>query len=161
MLIALLQFFTKEYNKDATNDFKQLARFACSACLITSLFALIYVFVSLLIGFKPGIYVMLFDTIALLGLALLFKTKTNLNLISNLYIIFCFLPVLLCSFFSGGIDSPVTPWFIIVPMTASLMMNKKIIKYKTDMDKSVILENLEERRFIRNTDESNFINLDD
>ncbi|MAP01367.1 MAG: hypothetical protein CMD01_00920 [Flavobacteriales bacterium] len=127
MLIALLQFFTKQYNKDATNDFKQQARFACSACLITSLFALLYVIVSLLIGFKHGVYVMTLDTIALLGLSLLFKTKTDLKLISNLYIIFCFLPVLFCSYFSGGIDSPVTPWFIIVPMTASLMMNKKIV----------------------------------
>ena len=31
MLIALLQFFTKEYNKEATNDFKQLARWTALA----------------------------------------------------------------------------------------------------------------------------------
>lgn len=36
-------------------------------------------------------------------------------------------------------------------------MSKKLIKYKTDMDKSVILENLEERRFIRCPDEGKIL----
>ena len=127
MLISLLQFFTKKYNKDAENDFKQQVRFACSTCLITSVFALIYVLVSLAIGFTPGIYIMLVDTILLFCLALLFKTKINLKIITNLYVVFCFFPVALCSYYSGGIDSPVTPWLILVPMTASLLVNKVML----------------------------------
>ena len=127
MLISLLQFFTKSYNTNADNDVKQQVRFACSACLITSVFAFAYVLISYAIDFKPGIYVMIVDTILLLALAFLFKAKMNLKIISNLYVLFCFLAVLLCSYYSGGIDSPVTPWLILAPMVASLMVNKLVV----------------------------------
>jgi len=123
----LINNFTKGYFSNEDDDYQQQVKFAFTACIITCIFSFLYVVVSILIGFTPGIYMMSASTLLFLILVLLFKTKIRLSIISNLYVCFCFMSIFTCSYFSGGIDSAVTPWLVLVPMTASLLVSKIIV----------------------------------
>ena len=123
----LINNFTKGYFSNEDDDYQQQVKFTFTACVITCIFSLLYVFISILIGFTPGIYMMSAATVLFLVLLLLFKTKIHLAIISNLYVCFSFLSIFTCSYFSGGIDSAVTPWLVLVPMTASLLVSKFIV----------------------------------
>jgi diguanylate cyclase (GGDEF)-like protein len=60
---------------------------------------------------------------ALLWLGLfLFRATGQYRLNAHLYVANCtFVAILGCSFFSGGLGSPVTPWFTLVPVAAVLL----------------------------------------
>jgi signal transduction histidine kinase/CheY-like chemotaxis protein len=90
--------------------------------LITTLFALLYVAVSAWIGFSYGIQLMLLNFVLLwLGL-FLFRATGMFRLGAHLYLANAtFVAILGCSFFTGGLDSPVTPWFTLVPVAAVLL----------------------------------------
>ncbi len=66
---------------------------------------------------------MLFDFVLLWALLFLFRSTGRYRLSANLYIATCtFVAVLGCSFFTGGNQSPVLPWFALVPITAVLLL---------------------------------------
>jgi len=90
--------------------------------LITTVFALLYVGVSAWIGFSYGIWLMLLNFVLLwLGL-FLFRAKGLFRLSAHFYVANCtFVAIMGCSFFSGGLESPVTPWFTLVPVAAVLL----------------------------------------
>ncbi len=102
------------------NKTKLLANFI----KLTTVFSLFYVGVSWMIGFQPGIIVMSCNTLLfLLNLALYTTEKVNFRVSANLYIANCmFVAIMLCSFFSGGIFSPVLPWFILIPTISLLLL---------------------------------------
>lgn len=93
-----------------------------SVVLITTAFALLYVTVSAWIGYNYGIRLMLLNFVLLwLGL-FLFRSTGLFRLSAHLYLANCtFVAILGCSFFSGGLYSPVTPWFTLVPVAAVLL----------------------------------------
>ena len=92
-------------------------------CLINSVFSLLYVFTSLAIGFAMGALLMC-TGIAFLFVALFYfratgKLRTSVNwYMANVV----FVAVMGCSFFSGGLDSPVLPWFTLIPVVAVLLL---------------------------------------
>lgn len=91
---------------------------------ITSFFSLFYVTVSYLIGFYMGIYVMFGNFLFFALLLLLFmKRQWGYRLIANLYILNCILAILMCSYFSGGVNSPVLPWFVLIPVCSLLLLS--------------------------------------
>lgn len=92
--------------------------------LITSAFSLLYVSVSAWIGFYYGVDLMLLNFVVLwLGL-LLFRSTGLFRLSAHLYLANCtFVAVFGCSFYSGGLYSPVTPWFTLVPVAAVLLLD--------------------------------------
>lgn len=91
--------------------------------LITFLFALLYVAVSQAIGFQVGVALMLACAVLLLATLAVFRSFGQYRLCANLYLANCFfVAVLGCSFFSGGIHSMVTPWFVLVPVTSVLLL---------------------------------------
>jgi diguanylate cyclase (GGDEF)-like protein len=94
-----------------------------SVGLITTAFALLYVAVSAWVGFSYGIWLMLLNFVLLwLGL-FLFRSTGWLRLSAHLYLVNCtFVAILGSSFFSGGLYSPVTPWFILIPVAAVLLL---------------------------------------
>ncbi len=92
-------------------------------CLITTLFALLYVATSLAIGFTIGVVLMLLDFVLLWAILFWFRSTGRFRACANVYIFTCaFVAVLGCSFFTGGNHSPVLPWFTLIPVTAVLLL---------------------------------------
>ncbi|QTN27544.1 response regulator [Rhodoferax sp. AJA081-3] len=86
-------------------------------------FAICYVAVSWAISFQPGIYVMaLLDVILLVNLVFI-HTTGNYTVAANIYLFAnCFVGILGCTYFSGGLFSPVISWFATGPVTATLLL---------------------------------------
>jgi two-component system sensor histidine kinase/response regulator len=106
-------------------DERQLSsdRLLISTCLITSLFSLLYVGVSLIIGFQVGVWLMLSCFILLYVILLRFRATGRYGLCANLYLACCcIVAVLGCSTFSGGLHSMVFPWFALIPVTGVLLL---------------------------------------
>ena len=92
-------------------------------CLITSIFSLLYVCVSLVIGFGIGVVLMLTCFVLLFAILLFFRSSGLFRLNANLYLACCFFVAILgCSFFSGGLHSMVFPWFALIPITGVLLL---------------------------------------
>jgi len=97
-------------------------RLLVSICLITSLFSLLYVGVSAIIGYAVGVWLMLGCFVLLYAILLLFHVTGRYRVCVNLYLASCCLVAVLgCSAFSGGLHSMVFPWFALIP-TASVLM---------------------------------------
>lgn len=91
--------------------------------LITTLFSMLYVVVSAWIGFSQGIWLMLLDFVFLWLILFLFRNTGRFRLSANLYLANAtFVAILGCSFFSGGLYSPVTPWFTMIPVVSVLLL---------------------------------------
>jgi len=125
MLCFLNRFVNPFIPHPAYPDERKLSahRLLISTCLITSLFSLLYVGVSLGIGFRVGVWLML-SCFALLYLILfLFRATGRYRLCANLYLASCCLVAVLgCSLFSGGVRSMVFPWFALIPVTGVLLL---------------------------------------
>lgn len=109
----------------AEADERQLSsdRLLISTCLITSLFSLLYVGISLVIGFQVGVWLMLSCFILLYAILFLFRATDRYSLCANLYLATCcIVAVLGCSLFSGGLHSMVFPWFALIPVTGVLLL---------------------------------------
>ncbi len=91
---------------------------------ITSLFSVFYILISLLIGFIPGVIAMSTNFILFfVTLRLLSKKVLSYHLAAHFYITNCtFVAILMSSFFSGGLFSPVLPWFILIPIISLLLL---------------------------------------
>ena len=106
------------------DEYQQSAnRLLVNICLITSVFSLLYVCVSLVIGFVIGVILMLACFVLLFAILLFFRSRGSFRLNANLYLACCFFVAILgCSFFSGGLHSMVFPWFALVPITGVLLL---------------------------------------
>ncbi len=110
-------------------DERQLSanRLLVYICLITSIFALLYTSVSLVIGFYVGAILMLTCFVLLFVILFLFQGGGSFRLCANLYLACCcFAAVLGCSFFSGGIHSMVFPWFALIPIAGVLLFGNSL-----------------------------------
>jgi two-component system sensor histidine kinase/response regulator len=91
--------------------------------LITSAFALLYVAISHMIGFRVGVTLMLTCFALLAAILALFRVTGRFRLCANLYLANCFIVAILgCSFYTGGLHSMVLPWFSLVPLTSVLLL---------------------------------------
>jgi serine phosphatase RsbU (regulator of sigma subunit) len=115
-----------EYYKTQGDPNSRKSRLLLNFLKITSLFSLLYVLVSILIEYTPGVVSMLINFVFfVLVLALYFKEKINYSTAAHLYIFnSCFVAVFICTFFSGGILSPVLPWFTLIPVIALLLFGR-------------------------------------
>jgi serine phosphatase RsbU (regulator of sigma subunit) len=115
-------FIRSLYTKKAkrVNNLRLLNNFIS----ITAIFSIFYVLVSLLIGYKAGVIAMLINFVLfMINLKLFDKRILGYTASANFYIANCaFVAVLICSFFSGGLFSPVLPWFILVPVISLLLL---------------------------------------
>ncbi len=86
-------------------------------------YAACYAVLSWAIDFKPGVISMLSHIAIMLANLLSIKYWRNYALSANVYLVTnCIVAVLGCSYFSGGILSPVAPWFATGPITAVLIL---------------------------------------
>ena len=86
-------------------------------------FSAFYVFVSWAIDFGPGIYIMSLNGLLLLANLVYIARGGNYTVAANVYL--CtntLVAVAGCTYFSGGLYSPVIPWFAFGPVTATLML---------------------------------------
>lgn len=91
--------------------------------LITAAFAIVYWATSLAIGYPIGATLMLLCFAIHIGILFVFKASGKFRLSANLYLANCtFVAVLGCSFFTGGLHSPVLPWFTLIPVAAVLLL---------------------------------------
>jgi signal transduction histidine kinase len=89
---------------------------------IVAIFSLVYSLVSVYIVFQPGVYIMAGNGLLLLVNLVYFKRTLNFALTAHLFLLSnCFVAVMGSSYFSGGLYSPVAPWFALVPVTATLL----------------------------------------
>ena len=103
------------------------SRMLVYVCLINLLFCLLYALTSLFIGFYAGAVLMTTGTALLFANLFYFRSCGRLRLSVNLYMANCvFVAILGCSFFSGGLHSPVTPWFVLVPVAAVLLLGFRL-----------------------------------
>jgi signal transduction histidine kinase/CheY-like chemotaxis protein len=87
------------------------------------LYAACYACLSWAIDFTPGVYVMLVHiSVVLLNLVCI-RRLGNYVLSANIYLVVnCLVAVLGCTYYSGGVLSPVAPWFATGPVTAILLL---------------------------------------
>lgn len=98
-------------------------RMFVSICLVNFWFCVLYALTSLAIGFVVGAILMTIGIVCLFACLFFFRATGRWRASVNLYMANCaFVAILGCSFFSGGLNSPVTPWFTLVPVAAVLLL---------------------------------------
>jgi signal transduction histidine kinase len=121
---TILRFLPKIAIGD--RDYKRRSKLITLAVIITGIFALFYVGVSWIAEYPMGIKYMLIcffgDVIAFV----LLKNKTNIYVVANLFALNGTVAILACTYYSGGIESPVFPWLVETPIILLLIAGKKI-----------------------------------
>lgn len=124
MISRIVDFFIHpHYHSDAKS--LRRARLFVRSCLLTSLFSNSYIWLSWLFEYEKAIYLMIFNVIGFLLLALLAKTKLSILLLGNLYVLVGAIAVIVLSYFSGGLWSAIFPWLIAIPVLALLVVNRR------------------------------------
>ncbi len=95
--------------------------------LIVGIFSLGYSLVSWAIGFSPGVYIMVTNALLLLVIVQVSQRASEREGVQAkathaFLFINCFVAILGCTWFSGGLLSPVIPWFCMVPIAAALLL---------------------------------------
>lgn len=93
--------------------------------ILTAFFAMGYAFLSYIIDFREGSLIMLIQSGIFFIFPILFIRGISLNIIGNTYIFIGLITEAIVVWFTGGLFSPVIPWFGSVPMAALLLVNKK------------------------------------
>ena len=109
--------------RDETNKGKLLSKFL----KITAVFAVLYVGVSYVINFYYGMVIMGINFLFhIIGLFFYKKEMLSYKAASNFYIANCCLVAILgCSYYSGGVFSPVAMWFVLIPVIALLLLDAR------------------------------------
>jgi len=110
-----------DYNVLVMNN----AKILLIGTLLTAFFGLGYAVLSYFIEFREGYVVMMIQAGIFFFFPLLFLMGVSLNFIGNLYILVGLFSEAIVVWFTGGLYSPVIPWFGSVPMAALLLVNKK------------------------------------
>ena len=112
-------------NPKPDKEYQRRKRLVEFAVIITSVFAIFYVGVSWIAGFPMGMKIMslcfLGDIIALI----LLRFGTNIYIIANFFGGIGSLCIFGCTWFSGGVYSPVFPWLVETPIVLMLIAGKK------------------------------------
>jgi signal transduction histidine kinase len=116
-------FISDQHRSDAYLLYRY--RLLLNASIFTSIFSLLYLVVSLIIEFPPGVYYMVFNVAGFLLLPFLMRTKTSIIMMGNLYVLIGTLAVVVLIYYSGGINSPIFPWLIAPPVLALLIVSRQ------------------------------------
>ncbi len=111
---------------DYFGDFFKLrkARLFVRACLLTSIFSISYVILSIIFDYEKGLYLTGFNVVGFFVLTFLQKTKLPMALLGNLYVLVGAAAVVVLTYFSGGMWSAIYPWIIAIPVLALLVVNR-------------------------------------
>lgn len=115
-------FIHPDYFEDA--KLLRRARLLVRACLLTSLFSISYVVLSITFSYDKGLYFTGFNVVGYFALPFLLRTKIVLSIIGTLYTAIGAITVLVLTWFSGGMWSAIYPWIIAIPVLALLIDGK-------------------------------------
>jgi len=107
------------------------ARLLVRACLLTSLFSISYVALSVVFSYEKGLYFTGFNVVGYFALPFLLRIKFPLSIVGNLYTTIGAITVLVLTWFSGGMWSAIYPWIIAIPVLALLIDGKTPAIYWT------------------------------
>jgi len=124
MRINLTKFFIHIAHQKSLKIQRQ-AKLLLNASLLTSLFSLNYLIISSIIDFEQGVYFMAFNVVGFLVLPFLLKTKLPLTVTGNIYVFMGTLAVVMLTYYSGGLRSPILSWLVATPTIALLIVNKR------------------------------------
>ncbi|HCW07271.1 MAG TPA: histidine kinase [Cytophagales bacterium] len=122
-LVRLADWFI---NPSYFNDSATLrkARLLVRSSLLTSLFSISYVWLSIFFHYNKGLYFTAFNVIGYFVLPVLVRTNLSLRLLTNIYPTLGAITVLVLTWFSGGMWSAIYPWIIAIPVLALLVAGK-------------------------------------
>lgn len=92
--------------------------------LLTVCFMAYYLWISYLIDFKVGMIVQAIVTIGFSLVPLAIAKRVPLDILGNLFVLLGFTGIVLLSYFSGGLESPILPWISLVPIVGLLFVNR-------------------------------------
>jgi hypothetical protein len=98
-------------------------------CYTSGYFAVGYFFVTFITGFVYARYLMAFSAIFLFSIAYLSNKTTIVDILIQLFILYCQFIVFSLCVFSGGANSPVLAWFAFCPALALLLSANKSAYY--------------------------------
>jgi len=98
------------------------ARLVVNASLLTCGFAVAYAAISAFISFSVGVATMAATAGGFLVLPFLVRSGLPTQAAGHVYMALCAISVGVCAHFSGGLHSPVLPWFVILPFGAMLLL---------------------------------------
>jgi signal transduction histidine kinase len=129
-LTKLVDWFIHPVYFTQTTNLRR-ARLLVRACLLTSIFSISYVWLSLFFNYEKGLYLTGFNVIGYFMLPFLVRTRISLPIITNTYPVFGAITVVILTWFSGGMWSAIYPWIIAVPVLALLVVGKRPAIYWT------------------------------
>jgi signal transduction histidine kinase len=92
--------------------------------ILTAIFTLFYVLIYAMIELKEGVISVGFSTLLFFIGLILIKKGLNIALINHFYLfVGGFFGVFITIYFSGGLQSPVMPWLVVLPVTALLLFD--------------------------------------
>ena len=109
--------------QDAKDDKVIRDRLMIQICLITSAYSVVYIIISLGIGYPIGALLMSACFIVILGLLAFFRLSGRYRVTGNLFLANClFVAILSNSIFTGGSQSPVIHWIFIIPVCSVILL---------------------------------------
>jgi two-component system, NtrC family, sensor kinase len=113
------EFFIPKYKKGIIRDDYNLV---LDFLILTTLFALFYCIFCFIVNIPEGVYVFSITDFLFLGALIALKIGSKPVYIKHVYIaITCFVGVFGATYLTGGLFSPVIPWFALIPISALLL----------------------------------------
>ncbi len=119
---ALIDYFAV---KDIGLNSEQLRanRLLVNVCVLTSIVALFYVPMALLVGYRVAMIFMSISFLVHWLTLFLFKKGLSYDFCSHLYVFNnTFIAIVPCVYFSGGFLSPAMPWFALININALMLL---------------------------------------
>lgn len=120
MFSKAIYFFIPKGIQDTPENYRRY-KLIISIILITAFFDFNYALITIIINLSEGTFIMFFAMIMHLVILMLVRKQVPLLLATNLYVFIGCLAVVVCIYFSGGLNSPVLPWLATGPIVALLM----------------------------------------
>src|SRR5690606_24128632 len=124
MFQNIVEFFIP-VQEDKSTEYRRRVRLIAYAVFLTMIFALFYIVVSLIAGYKPGLLIMLASWFGYLILLLLLKARFGILGVANLFGFIGATSIYGSIYFSGGFESPVLPWLASTPIVLLLIAGKR------------------------------------
>ena len=124
VLDKLLNGISKMHRTDDM-DYQRRLRMITYAIVITAVFALFYVAISIIADFNMGIKIMSICFFALILAIIFLRLGVHLYLVAHYFALTATASIFGCIYFSGGLYSPVFPWLIQTPIVLLLIAGKK------------------------------------
>jgi serine phosphatase RsbU (regulator of sigma subunit) len=126
MVNSILKFFLQHPQRTIDETTYRQARLIVICALITALFDVFYIGISLLANFPQGVLALSITFTSYIVNAFLFRTSISNNVLGNLYCAIFYMIIIVLGYYTGAIrnHSIILPWLTVVPAIALLLVNR-------------------------------------